>query len=588
MVVDIICDSTMATDNLDITSNDWRIVRENLVQLHCEDVSWEQASDKIPLDLVRYFLGDLVQYLSTLVFLRENRCLFTINWTHIPDSISVWENLLSDFFDRRIQTQVGHYRFTYMLSHVGPKYDDLVNIYCHAHWGSPHPSFRREDIWEAGTLQPMEHPEMLYLPPNLPGSTPRKPEMVKEPTEGNLPSLEEMGHHDLIDLVKKLLAERASKPTSLTNPSKDATVAGHVSMNQESFVQSSQAILQGLAEGGYIHTKIPKFESFFGDDKKNKLDFDMWERQVLSAATTHTGPAVKQAMMQSLKGQALMVISALPPETSWDKLLQALKIKYQDKASYDVLMAQFYGTKIEPDEKCASFGTRLEQKLNQVSLQYPNKISESMYWNCVRERFFHGLSKDVRTNLRTQFDSGANYYRLLELARIVESESLHEDSKTEIKSTTAKGKGKVGVALVDNTSQQIQQLQGAVKGLTKMLQSNQQMTQTPQYVSQPTQNTVQELVQSDVNTLPQAFPSQNSASFVNTQGVKGGRGGYRGRGRGSPILCYWCRDFLPKEQANHKVAQCPYQKQAKDSWWKNQLGNVQGETSAPQLENKEN
>ena len=118
--------------------------------------------------------------------------------------------------------------------------------------------------------------------------------------------------------------------------------------------------MQGLAEGGYIHAKTPKFESFFGDDKKNKLDFDMWERQVLSAATTHSGSAVKQAMMESLKGQALMVISALPPESSWEKLLQALKIKYQDKAPYDVLMAQFYGTKIEPDEKCASFGTRLE------------------------------------------------------------------------------------------------------------------------------------------------------------------------------------------------------------------------------------
>ena len=154
-----------------------------------------------------------------------------------------------------------------------------------------------------------------------------------------------------------------------------------------------------------------------------------------------------------------------------------------------------------------------------------------------------------------------------------------------MKSTTTKGKGKVSVATVDSTSQQIQQLQGAVKGLTKMLQGNQQMTQTPQYVSQPTQNTVQELVQNDVNTLPQASPSQNTASFANTQGV---RGGYRGRGRGSPILCYWCRDFLPKEQASHKVAQCPYQKQAKDSWWKNQLGNVQRETSAPQLENKEN
>ena len=160
-----------------------------------------------------------------------------------------------------------------------------------------------------------------------------------------------------------------------------------------------------------------------------------------------------------------------------------------------------------------------------------------------------------------------------------------------MKSTSAKGKGKVSVALVDNTSQQIQQLQGAVKGSTKMLQCNQQNTQTsqiPHYVSQPAQNTVPIPVQNDANTLPQASQSQNSASFVNTQGSRGGRGGYIGRGRGGQILCYWCRDFLPKEQANHKVAQCPYQKQAKDSWWKNQLGNTQGETSAPQLENKEN
>ena len=173
--------------------------------------------------------------------------------------------------------------------------------------------------------------------------------------------------------------------------------------------------------------------------------------------------------------------------------------------SYDVLIAQFYGTMMEPDEKCASFGTRLEQKSSQVSLQYPNKISESMYWNCVRERFFHGLPKDMRPNLRTQFDSGANYYRLLELARIIESESLHEDSKTEIKTTNVKGKGKVGVATAGNTNQQIQQLQGAVKGLTKLLQGNQQNSQTsqiPQYVPQPVQNSVQIPVQNDLNTLP--------------------------------------------------------------------------------------
>ena len=61
----------MATSELDTTPVEWKVVRENLVQLHCEDVSWEQATDKIPLDLVRYLLSDLVPHLSTLVFLRE-------------------------------------------------------------------------------------------------------------------------------------------------------------------------------------------------------------------------------------------------------------------------------------------------------------------------------------------------------------------------------------------------------------------------------------------------------------------------------------------------------------------------------------
>ena len=70
--------------------------------------------------------------------------------------------------------------------------------------------------------------------------------------------------------------------------------------------------MQGLAEGGYIHANTPKFECFFGDDKKKKLDFDMWERWILYAATSHSSTAIKQAMMQSLKGQPLAVTTALP------------------------------------------------------------------------------------------------------------------------------------------------------------------------------------------------------------------------------------------------------------------------------------
>ena len=323
----------MASNDLSIDSNFMEVVRSDLIQLHCEDVSWERASDKIPLEL-GYLLGDLVQYLNTLVFLRGNRCLFLLEWPQVPDSTKAWNYMLVNSIGKKTHMEVGHYRFTYMLSHVGPKYEHLVEIYCHTHWHQPDPNIRLDDVWRSGKLLPLEHLEILYLPPNLPGSTPKKANLIPSQTREESPDLEDMNHQELVDLVKELLQERANRP-SPTNTSEDIPLAGHVTINQESFVQSSQAILQGLAEGGYIHTKTPKFECFFGDDKNNKLDFDMWERQILSAATSHSSAAIKQAMMQSLKGQALAVTTALPPDITWEKLLQSLKIKYQEKAPYD-------------------------------------------------------------------------------------------------------------------------------------------------------------------------------------------------------------------------------------------------------------
>ena len=125
-----------------------------------------------------------------------------------------------------------------------------------------------------------------------------------------------------------------------------------------------------------------------------------------------------------------------------------------------------------------------------------------------------------------------------------------------------------------------------------MLQGNRQNTQSQQ-ISQ----FVPQLVRDSSNTLTQASQNQNPA---HPQGGRGGRGGFRGRGgrgrgrgRGGFILCYWCRDFLPKEQANHKVANCPYQSQARDDWWRSQLVNVApspvGDLSGnAQQEDKEN
>ena len=350
-----------------------------------------------PIGTCWIFVGRSCPISQYFGLLRGNRCLFLFEWPQVPDSVKSWNYLLANSIGKKTHMEVGHYRFTYMLSHIGPKYEDLVEIYCHAHWNQPDPNFRLEDVWRSGKLLPLEHPEILYLPPNLPGSTPKEANLIPSQTREETPDLEDINHQELVDLVKELLQERANRP-SPTIPNKDIPLAGHVTGNQESFVQSSQAILQGLAEGGYIHAKTPKFECFFGDDKKNKLDFDMWERQILSAATSHSGAAIARC------GQLL--------------------------------------------------GNR----------------------------------------------------------------------------------------------------------------QNTQPQQIPQFVPQP--------VQDNSTTLAQASQNQNPA---HPQGGRGGRGGFRcrgGRGRGGLILCYWCRDFLPKEQANHKVANCPYQSQARDDWWKSQLGNV--------------
>ena len=374
--------SATTTSKEDPTVQLWDFVQENLLQFHCENVSWKQASDKIPIKVVVELLGDLITHVNTCLLLRNNRLLFTLNWDTFENGPVVWEHLHSFHLNQKRRLETPQYQCDFMLTSVS-SYPDLVDIYCYAFDKQSHPSFVREDIFEPGQLPVSESIEVWYLPPQF-GSTPKKAIPQPVSTVRQPKSIQDMGHGELLELVQKLLKEKEEKPKPQTHlhpnppPPLDFTESGNIpnpGMNQESFLQCSQIMLQGLADKGFIHAKSPKFDLFFGMKDKNKIEFDMWERQVLSAATDHSDTAIRQAMLQSLKGQALMVTTTLPPNTHWKELLQALRIKYQSKAPYDVLMSQFYRTKMDPSEDCTSFGIRLEQKLNQVTLQYPDKIS---------------------------------------------------------------------------------------------------------------------------------------------------------------------------------------------------------------------
>ena len=79
----------MASMDSNINPSLLEMVRNDLIQFHCENVSWEKATDKSPAEVASHLLENLVQYLSTVVFLRGNRCLFTLEWLQVPDASEV-------------------------------------------------------------------------------------------------------------------------------------------------------------------------------------------------------------------------------------------------------------------------------------------------------------------------------------------------------------------------------------------------------------------------------------------------------------------------------------------------------------------
>ena len=170
----------------------------------------------------------------------------------------------------------------------------------------------------------------------------------------------------------------------------------------------------------------------------------------------------------------------------------------------------------------------------------------------------------MKANLRTEFQSGSDYYQLLDIARKIEAENMPVDSTTETnKPVNSKGKPKVGAITVDSTtSQQLSQLQGAAKGLINLVKGVQLNTNTTQSSQNPNPGAGQ--------PTPQ---NQNSTPSSKSRGGRNGRGRGRGgfRPRSGKILCYWCQDFVSEEEASHKIANCPYQSTARSDWWKAQM-----------------
>ena len=340
-------------------------------------------------------------------------------------------------------------------------------------------------------------------------------------------------------------------------------------------LQASQVMVQQLVEKGMLKGSIPKLDNFNGDPQTTKISFHVWEKQVMALEGDYTSASIRTAIRNSLKGRALQDISILPPDTDWKVLLDTLRIKYQHKASYDSMLSVFYGLQMTSTEDCAAFSSKLEQKLSYVQAMYPSELNNTQYWHLLRERFFHGLPVALRSNIRSEYENGKDYYPLLQAARMIESElkadpQYKSTDKVDSKSDK-KAKAKGAASLIDTD--------GDLSNLKKICDTTANDMKAMKQTLQDITTCIGHLQQ---NRSPQPIPPTNNVNPTNQgnnntqgrgRGFYRGRGG-RGRGRGQnfyqdrPPICWWCKGNVSEAEAQHRIQDCPIYKQCRENWWK--------------------
>ena len=289
----------------------------------------------------------------------------------------------------------------------------------------------------------------------------------------------------------------------------------------------------------------------------------------------YTPASIRTAIRNSLKGRALQDISILPPDASWKVLLETLRIKYQHKASYDSMLSVFYGLQMTPAEDCAAFSSKLEQKLSYVQAMYPDELNTKQYWHLLRERFFHGLPVNLRTNIRSEYEKGVDYYPLLQAARMIESElkadpQFKSADKAELKADK-KPKAKGAATSLFSADKDLTHLEKAWSETANEMKA---MQKTLQDIT----TCIGHLQQ---NRSPQPIPPTNNIDPANqgNNNTQRGRGFYRGRGgrnrgRGQnfyqdrPPICWWCKGNVSREEAQHRIQDCPIYKECRENWWR--------------------
>ena len=369
---------------------------------------------------------------------------------------------------------------------------------------------------------------------------------------------------------------------------------GNNSVSYPELQTSLQAMAEGLLKAtlkeGILRQDTPKLHEFTGKPEDGKASWRRWELQIKGLQGTYSDRAIKEAMNKALQGDAAIVADSLADDCTWVELLNALRAKFTEVSSLDVMMGSLYSIK-QGTLTVSQYAIKLEKVLGSIRVSHPKALTSKEYQHHLRNRFFHGLDDKLRNNLRHKYETDCSYDQLLQYARMIESEKTDNTSEVSSSSTTKATKAKASSAQSEKQGVDMQKLeqayrccQGELMRMNKNVQQLQQMKASLEATSFQTSTNSTPKISADGGGRSNGN-SPNSTSNSNNQPSpnNSGKTNFKGKGRGKGFkktsydppgkppgwskLCFWCRNFTTFELANHAVKDCPHYAEVRKNWW---------------------
>ena len=291
--------------------------------------------------------------------------------------------------------------------------------------------------------------------------------------------------HEFDRMMSKValqMAELQALKTSFSQFSVSPTIVPSVAPSVQPIAEAIQATTPASPSVVPHTLRPPKLPTYSGADPvpKGESTFEQWSFQVEANLKNCSAAALKQAIVNSLSGEAAEYLEFLGFDTSPADIIRKFKTRFALTSTSTKLQSDFFQIEQNKGERVQKFAGRLEKLYKKLAIKFPERYNLHL----LTERLFFGMSQQLRDNTRYLYDTRRRegqtleYEELLQAARDAEVEWTETGAKpkppkvarmaTSKDETDNEGSAKVMVEAVQKSSDVLKQ---QMAGLTDAIQN---------------------------------------------------------------------------------------------------------------------